>query len=82
VGEVTVRARFTDLVELTECVLVVPPGGKVCPGPGQPKTGVQHPGCLRIADLAVDMDAFYCPVCGRNGRISGAWAVDVIAAAR
>ena len=72
------RAPFTDPVSDTECVLVVPPGGRVYPEPGEPKIGIVHPGCDALADLAVDLDAFFCPACKRNGRVSGAWCVDVI----
>jgi hypothetical protein len=77
------RFPFTDLVRMAECTLVVPPGGTVYPGPGEPKVGVEHPGapgetCIRRADLEIELDAFYCPKCGWNGRISGAWAHDML----
>lgn len=79
----TIRVPFTDGMSLAECVLVIPPGGKVYPAaPGDPRIGVEHGECARPADLALDLDAFYCPVCQWNGRISGAWAADVIHAAR
>lgn len=75
------RVPFTDLVRLTECVLVIPPGGRVHPAaPGDPKIGVEHPGCTRVADIALELDAFYCPLCQWNGRISGHWAADLITA--
>lgn len=79
----TARIPFTDLVRQASCVLVIPPGGSVYPAaPGDPKIGVEHGECLRVADLALDLDAFYCPECGWNGRISGEWAADMIAAMR
>jgi hypothetical protein len=77
----TVRAEFTDPITEASCVLVVPAGGRVWPRPGEPKIGVEHPGCPELADLCVDLDAFYCPApagCGWNGRVSGAWALDVM----
>lgn len=74
---------FTDLVHWAECTLVIPPGGVVYPGPGQPKIGVEHPGaageaCIVLADLAIELDAFYCRLCQWNGRVSGAWCLDQI----
>jgi hypothetical protein len=77
-----VRVPFTDLAHRAGCVLVIPPGGRVYPaGPGALQIGVEHPGCTRVADLALDLDAFFCPSCQRNGRISGRWASGMIAAA-
>ena len=32
----------------------------------------------QLADLAIELDAFFCPACHRNGRVSGAWCLDVI----
>jgi len=64
-----VRVAFHDPIGDGVCVLVVPLGGKA---------GVEHPGCDALADLALDLDAFFCPRCHRNGRVSGAWAADVI----
>lgn len=78
VPDAAIRAPFTDDVSGRECVLVVPPGGHVYPLPGNPKTGVEHPGCEALADLCVELDAFWCPSCGWNGRVSGAWCADVI----
>ena len=72
---------FVDEVRGGECVLVVPAGGKVFPRSGEPKIGVVHPHCVTVADLALHLDAFFCPACHRNGRISGFWAADVIKAA-
>lgn len=83
-GVAEVRRAFTDPAGGGRCVLVVPDGGAVFPRAGQPKIGVEHPRCGLLADLAVALDAFYCPPsrgCGYNGRVSGAWCRDVIAAA-
>lgn len=77
-----VRAAFTDAARGAECILVIPSAGRVWPAEGEPKIGVEHPGCDALADLVLDLDAFWCPLCRRNGRISGAWAADMIAAAR
>lgn len=32
--------------------------------------------CDDLADVSFALDAFFCRTCGRNGRISGAWALD------
>lgn len=40
-------------------------------------SGVEHPDCDRLADVSPEMDAFYCTQCSWNGRISGAWFVDM-----
>jgi hypothetical protein len=74
----TVRAAFYELVRGGECTLVVPPGGRVYPQAGEAKIGVEHPRCDAVADLAIELDAFFCPACHRNGRVSGAWCRDVI----
>jgi len=68
-----VREPFTDDVGGGWCELVVPAG--------EAKIGIAHPRCDTLADLAIDLDAFFCADCHRNGRISGAWAADVIKAA-
>lgn len=39
--------------------------------------GVEHPDCDQLADVAVHLDAFYCPTCRWNGRITGGWVVDM-----
>jgi hypothetical protein len=69
---------FTDLISGRECVLVIPPGGRMYPLPGQPKTGIRHPGCDHLGDLAVGLDAFLCLACRWSGRVSGAWCTDMI----
>ena len=76
----SVHHPFTDPISGKICVLVIPPAGRVHPTAGQPKIGVDHPGCDQLADVAVELDAFYCPACRWNGRVSGAWAVDQIEA--
>ena len=78
----TGRFPFTDPIRDTECVLVIPPGGQVYPAPPDEKIGVEHGECGAVADLTLELDAFYCPLCGWNGRVSGAWAADMIRAAR
>jgi hypothetical protein len=55
---------FTDPISEQRCELVL-----------TPEVGVKHPGCNTLADLVAHLDAFYCPQCGMNGRISGAWAM-------
>lgn len=60
---------FTDPVSSKPCVLEVIPG---CP------PGVRHPGCGALADVSAQLDAFYCPACAYNGRISGAWVVGLL----
>lgn len=40
-------------------------------------TGVEHPECARLAHVSPDLDAFYCQRCHWNGRISGAWFMDL-----
>ena len=71
-----------DVVSGGWCELVVPVGGKVYPQEGEPKIGIAHPRCISVADLAIDFDAFFCPTCKRSGRVSGAWAADIIRNAR
>ena len=73
-----VREPFTDDVGGGWCELVVPAGGKIYPQDGEPKIGIAHPRCISIADLAIELDAFFCPTCKRNGRVSGAWCRDII----
>jgi len=40
--------------------------------------GLHHPGCEQPADVSVDLDSAFCPACGLNVRISGAWVIDVL----
>ena len=62
---------FTDLVRLRECELVIEPGRL-------PR--VRHPGCIVLADVSVELDAFYCRFCQWNGRVPGAWVHDLTTA--
>lgn len=39
--------------------------------------GVKHPGCDALAIVSPDIDAFFCTTCYWNGRVTGAWAVDM-----
>jgi hypothetical protein len=78
----TARHRFTDPIGSAECVLVIPRNGRVFPSGGEPKIGIAHPGCDELGDLSIELDAFYCPACQWNGRVSGAWCVDMIEAQR
>lgn len=66
---------FTDLVSGQECKLLftLEDGAGIA--------SVRHPGCEEIADLSIELDAFYCRECKYNGRVSGAWCADVMKAA-
>lgn len=76
------RFRFSDPIRGQTCALVIPPDGRVFPSGAEPKIGIAHPGCDNLADLSIELDAFYCQVCRWNGRVSGAWCVDMIEAQR
>jgi hypothetical protein len=66
------RFAFTDPAGGETCELAVTAGG------GTPVyLGVAHPRCGALADVFVYLDAFYCEACGRNGRVSGAWCLDM-----
>ena len=71
----TRRFAFTDPIRHRECVLVIPPDGRIF---DEPKIGVAHPDCDTLADLSIELDCFYCQACQWNGRVSGAWCVDMI----
>jgi len=58
---------FTDLVTSRTCWLETYAGRPV----------VKHPGCPVRAEVSVELDAFYCRFCQWNGRVSGAWVLDV-----
>lgn len=64
---------FTDPISGQVCIVMFPTAG------GLP--GIDHPNCATLADLSIELDAFYCPTCQMNGRISGAWCADLIAEA-
>lgn len=74
--------RVSGRVSDQTFTLVIPNGGRLLPRDGEPKIGVAHDGCLELADLSLDLDAFYCVACGLNGRISGAWACGCIEEAK
>lgn len=58
---------FTDPTSGEECWLVIRSG----------KPYVVHVGCDALAAVVFVLDAFYCPWCRWNGRVSGAWALEV-----
>lgn len=62
------RHLFTDLATRRQCELLTQPG--------KPPR-VIHPACGAYADVSVQFDAFYCPICRWNGRVSGAWVADM-----
>ncbi len=68
---VTEVHRFIDPIRGVECALALAPEDGAPPG-------VAHPGCPFPADVSLDLDAFYCTHCRYNGRISGAWVVDLL----
>lgn len=67
---VEIREEFVDPVTGGQVELVVRRGA-----PLWTAAAVVHPGCTEEADVALDLDAFFCRECGRNGRVSGAWIV-------
>ena len=77
-----VRFSFVEPISGDQCELVIPPGGRVFPEDGAPKIGVDHPGCIELADLAVHIDAWFCPKCSRSGRVAGNWVLDLMDASR
>jgi hypothetical protein len=60
---------FTDLVSMQSCTLHM---GEA--------PGVEHPDCIYRAEVTPCLDCFYCTYCGWNGRISGAWFMDLLMA--
>lgn len=56
---------FIDPITGATCTVVDTPDGWL-------PHGIQHPGCDGLADPCPDLDAFFCPECGHNGRVSGA----------
>jgi hypothetical protein len=69
---------FIDPISRRVCTLVAPPDGRIFPSGDDPKIGIIHPDCDQLADVSPDLDCFYCETCQWNGRVSGAWVVDVI----
>jgi hypothetical protein len=66
------RYPFPEPISGEARILVVPPGGSLR---GSPRIGVEHPGCQALADVSLELDAFYCSRCKATGRVSGAWAL-------
>jgi hypothetical protein len=64
--------------DLLEGIFVDPISGRQCFLATDPLLGVAHPNCPELADVTVELDAFYCRACGWNGRVSGAWVMDVV----
>ena len=64
---------FVDPVSGRPCVLHMGDEPGVEPG-------VEHPGCIYRAEVAPQLDCFYCRYCWWNGRISGAWFMDLLMA--
>lgn len=65
---------FVDPISGDELQLVI---GTAESRPYDGSHGVRHPGCERLADVSPELDAFLCSACGRSGRISGAWFMDL-----
>lgn len=70
---INVHFTFNDAVNNgQECKLVF----TVNDGTGM-IAGISHPSCDRLADISLDLDAFYCTACKYNGKVSGAWINDM-----
>lgn len=67
----SVRRSFIDPVKGVERELVVLIGA-----PAFDALCVDH-GCSDLGNVSADLDAWFCPVCHAQGRISGAWALEV-----
>lgn len=76
-----ITEEFTDPCSMATCTLIVEGPSPSFFDPER-RSGVQHPGCGHLADVSADLDAFYCGICKWNGRISGAWAIDVLQSVR
>lgn len=72
--------EFHDPISGLRCVLQAGAGVDRL-RPGLPGLGVMHGTCPQLADVSPDLDCFYCPECRWNGRISGAWAMDMLGVA-
>jgi hypothetical protein len=55
-----------------------PVSGRECTVHFGEAPGVEHPDCTFRAEVSPEIDAFYCRHCGWNGRISGAWFMDLL----
>lgn len=69
-----IRHAFHDPLSNTQRTLVVTDRPET--------TGVEHPDCAELAQVASTFDAAFCATCRWQCRISGAWFVDVVTAAR
>ena len=69
-GRVTAHP-FTDPISGRECVVHLGDGDDV---------GIEHPDCEYRAEVTPELDCFFCRHCKHNGRISGAWFVDLLMA--
>lgn len=67
-----ISREFTDPISNRVCTLHVAPAEDFWLA-----AKVQHPDCGGLADVSADLDCFYCQVCRWNGRVSGAWVVDL-----
>jgi hypothetical protein len=65
------RRPFIDPISGTERELLVLSNATAFDG-----LVVEH-GCSDLGNVSADLDAWFCPVCHAQGRISGAWALDV-----
>lgn len=61
------RHTFVDPISVQECTLIIETDKAPV---------VEHPDCFGDADVTVELDAFYCPTCRYNGRVSGAWVLE------
>ena len=73
------RHEFTEPITGETRTLVIPAGGRLFGAFGS-KIGIEHPGCMVLADLSLELDAFYCMRCRTTGRVSGAWCSGLIEA--
>lgn len=67
-----ISREFTDPISNRVCTLHVAPAEDFWLA-----AKVQHPDCTGLADVSADLDCFYCQVCRWNGRVGGAWVVDL-----
>lgn len=71
-GVTVVREAFKDPIHADRAVVLVVDSKK----PLFEALKVEHPDCDQLADVSLDLDAYFCTGCQWNGRISGAWAFD------
>lgn len=67
-----VEYAFLELTSLTECWLVITP---------QLNARIKHPDCPQLADISLELDAFYCVRCRFGGRVSAYWVLERAASA-